>query len=90
MANIIKLPDLYDMVDKAVYFESRYDTYVGWALIYEMRKGVPLETMGSNRIGIITPSGRKHHFLTLWYRNSWRCWDAEPTDEERKEEWDDP
>lgn len=62
------------------------DLYNGWVLAYDIQKG---QGITGTRLGMAEPSGR-----VVWYRlddygRTWRCWTAEPTDEQRKAvKWD--
>ena len=63
------------------------DLYTGWVLAYDIQKGLGIT---GTRLGMAEPNGR-----VVWYRlddygRKWRCWTAEPTDEQRKAvAWDE-
>lgn len=61
--------------------------YNGWVLAYEIQRGMGIT---GERLGMTEPSGRVGWYRLEDYGKTWRCWTAEPTDEQREAaKWND-
>jgi hypothetical protein len=87
---VMTLDDIGNALKMPLWKETKRahkDLYTGWVLPYDIQKG---EGITGTRLGMSEPSGR-----VVWYRlddygTTWRCWTAEPTEEQRKAvKWDE-
>ena len=67
---------------RAVWLETRNGkVYTGWVLVYDhMTSGI----VPGDRIGLTQPGGHNSWLMVRQYGKDWRCWDMQPTDEQRK------
>lgn len=81
MAKSLMPDELLHMKDKPVWFESKTGKpYSGWVLVYELHTA---SLMPGTRLGLTLSCGHVMWLLLRTCGVSWRCWDNEPTDEER-------
>lgn len=85
-AHIIPKDELTQRMKIPVWLETKSGkVYTGWALTYDVQKGMGIT---GTRMGITDPSGRVHWLNLEDYGRTWRCWTAEPTEEQREAaEW---
>lgn len=69
---------------RAVWLETRNGrVYTGWVLVYDhMTSGI----IPGDRIGLTQPGGRNSWLMVRQYGKDWRCWDRQPTKQQREAE----
>jgi len=67
---------------RAVWLETRNGrVYTGWVLVYDhMTSGI----IPGDRIGLTQPGGHNSWLMVRQYGKDWRCWDRQPTNEQRE------
>lgn len=83
-ARLLTLDEVCAMMKVPVWRQTKNRSqyiYQGWVLTYEIQKGMGIT---GTRLGMAEPSGRVVWYKIEDYNKTWRCWDKEPADEQRK------
>ena len=89
MTRLLNADELKGLLKTPVWRETKRrhkDLYNGWVLAYDIQRGMGIT---GERLGMSEPSGRVAWYRLEDYGKTWRCWTAEPTQEQRKiTSWD--
>ena len=87
---VMTLDEIHGLINAPMWRETKSrhkDLYNGWMLAYDIQKGMGITGV---RLGMCDPSRHMCWCKLDDYGKTWRCWNAEPTDEQREAvKWDD-
>lgn len=87
---VMTLDEIHGLINAPMWRETKSrhkDLYNGWMLAYDIQKGMGITGI---RLGMCDPSRHMCWCKLDDYGKTWRCWNAEPTEEQMEAvQWND-